>query len=141
MARKRKKKKPTIEERIDYELEKWGTLLGLKHWAIQYELVCESEMEGDYGYQAAAQMYSMYPYLRSRVHFNREFICKVENEQLSDIVLHELVHVMHRPTTQVIIGFAGLEGQLMKAYKEAEEGVTDHVAAVLWNLRDWKGLS
>ena len=137
----RKKRKLTVEQRIDYELEKWGTLLGLSRWQIHYTLVGIHEMNGDYGHGVAAEMYSLWPYLRVKITFNREHLCKITNEQLSEVVLHELVHLIHRPTTQVIINLTGLEGQLMVDYKAAEEGVTDHIAAVMWDLRDWKGLT
>jgi len=141
MTKRKKKTSPSIDERIEHEVVMWGRALALHAWTFSHSLINEDELGCDYGLQSAAELHSFHPYLRAKINFNKTFIIEADDELLSRTILHEMVHVLQMPVYQVIADVAGADGGLTDKYKIAAEAVTDHISAVMWDLRDWKGLT
>lgn len=119
------------KKRLTKLVAKWKRRLRLEQWAIR-TIFCRHSLAKSAGVSksAVANCVADWRYLEAAVSFDMPSLAEMNREDLEQVVLHELVHVLVSEMREWQADNTSTEGAM-----DHEERVVTHITNVLWGMR------
>jgi hypothetical protein len=88
-----------IKKIMKGHVKKWAPLLGLSDWILDVEYTWDSDHSGPPGLIVGGRAFSSWQYLRGILHFFLPSLVHYREEDLEEVAVHELLHLIMEQAT------------------------------------------